>query len=229
MAWQRSLLSGLRWAALALGSVLGLYLLAAWIGSSWAANPNWREPRDGITIYVATNGLHTGLILPVAAAGEDWSLIVRPTDLPDPNSSGNYLLFGWGNRAFYRDTQTWSDVRPGTVLSALWGSDETSVHVDHLRDPSEAVGARPIRLTETQYRQLTTFLRATFKLDAAGHGFSSHGYGSLDVFYDGRGRYSAFNTCNSWTGDALAAAGVRVGRWTPFSESVMGWFGGDGA
>jgi uncharacterized protein (TIGR02117 family) len=226
MAWRTSLTNILRWIALALGVAIGLYLMAAWIGSSWSANPDWREPRDGITIYVATNGIHTGLILPVAAAGEDMSLIVRPTDLPDPNASGNYLLFGWGDRAFYLDTQTWADVRPSTALAALWGSDRTLVHVDHLKSPGEAAGARAVRLSPAQYRRLTTFIRASIRLDPDGHGTATRGYGSLDVFYDARGRYSALRTCNVWTGEALAAAGVRVGRWTPFSEGVMGWFGG---
>jgi Protein of unknown function (DUF2459) len=45
-----------------------------------------------------------------------------------------------------------------------------------------------------------------------------------DVFYTAQGRYSALNTCNSWTRDRLAEAGVRVGRWTPFAGGVMRWF-----
>ncbi|MEJ8631383.1 DUF2459 domain-containing protein [Sphingomonas sp. I4] len=39
----------------------------------------------------------------------------------------------------------------------------------------------------------------------------------------GKGRYSAAHTCNNWTGNALAAAGVRMGWWTPFPWTVMRW------
>jgi uncharacterized protein (TIGR02117 family) len=209
-----------------LGASFGLYLIAAWIGSSWSVNSDWREPKQGITIHIATNGLHSGLILPVAAAGEDWSLIVRPTDLPDPNDSGNWLLFGWGDAEFYLNTPTWSAVRPRTVITALLGSAQTLVHVDHLKDPREALRARSVRLTPTQYRRLTAFIRASMALDAAGRGVATPGYGTLDVFYDARGHYSALRTCNVWTGEALGAAGVKVGRWTPFSNGVMGWFEG---
>jgi hypothetical protein len=45
-----------------------------------------------------------------------------------------------------------------------------------------------------------------------------------DVFYEGDGGYNAFYTCNEWAGAALREAGVRVGAWTPFSQSVMSRF-----
>ena len=50
------------------------------------------------------------------------------------------------------------------------------------------------------------------------------GYFGYDAFYEGTGRYSAVRTCNSWTGAALAAAGIRVGAWTPFPVTVLWWF-----
>jgi uncharacterized protein (TIGR02117 family) len=222
---RKFIIIGVKWAALGFGSLCALFLIAAWIGSSWPVNSDWKPAREGVTIYVATNGFHSGLILPVSAEGQDWSLIVRATDLPDPSDSGNWLLFGWGDREFYLNTPNWSDVRPGTVVAAFLGSDQTLVHVDHLKDPRQVPGARAVRLSSAQYRRLTAFIRASMALDAQGRGVATPGYGSLDTFYAARGRYSAVRTCNVWTGEALAAAGVRVGRWTPFSEGVMRWFG----
>ena len=43
------------------------------------------------------------------------------------------------------------------------------------------------------------------------------------MFYDAPSRYTALNTCNQWTSDTLAAAGIRTGWWTPFSGGVMKW------
>jgi uncharacterized protein (TIGR02117 family) len=219
-----SMISGLKWISFAIAAVAGLYLAAAWIGSSWPANADWKPARDGVTIYVATNGYHSGLILPVSAAGEDWSLIIRPTDLPDPDDSGNWLLFGWGDRLFYLNTPTWLDVRPMTVVTALVGSDQTLVHVDHLKSLRDVADARAVELTPAQYLRLTAFIRSSMVLDAEGRGVATPGYGSRDVFYNAHGHYSALRTCNSWTGEALEAAGVKVGRWTPFSGGVMRWF-----
>jgi uncharacterized protein (TIGR02117 family) len=219
-----SLISGLKWVPVFLGGLFGLYLAAAWIGSSWSANSDWRPTRNGVTIYVATNGYHSGLILPFSAGGEDWSLIIRPTDLPDPDDAGNWLLFGWGDREFYLNTPTWSAVRPATVVTALFGSDKTLVHVDHLKSSRDVPEARAVELTREQYVRLAAFIRGSMALDAEGRGVATPGYGSLDVFYEARGRYSALRTCNVWTGEALQAAGVKVGRWTPFSGGVMRWF-----
>jgi hypothetical protein len=42
-------------------------------------------------------------------------------------------------------------------------------------------------------------------------------------YFDSLGRYTIFNTCNTWVGNRLAAAGVKVGRWTPLAGGVMKW------
>jgi uncharacterized protein (TIGR02117 family) len=194
-----------------------LYLAAGALGGAIPRNPDWREPRHGVTIYVASNGWHTGLILPTRAGGVDWSRLVRPEHIRDPRYAGRWLWFGWGERDFYLNTPTWADVRPRTVISAAIGSGDTLVHVDHLLLPYE--DARPIRLSEAQYRRLVERLRASF---ASGQPIP--GYDVADVFYPGRGGYDLFRTCNWWTGSLLADAGVRIGAWTPFSATVMQWF-----
>lgn len=196
------------------------YLLVALLGSHLPRNAAWQAPASGITIHIATNGHHTGLILPAADAGVDWALLVRPEDLPDPGRYGRYLLFGWGDRDFYLNTPTWADLRPVTALSAIIGSGGSLVHVDHLDRPEEAVTVRAITLRPAEYRRLVRFITARFEPG----GRAIPGYGAADVFYPARGRYSLFYTCNSWTADALAEAGVRVALWSPFSGGVMRWF-----
>jgi uncharacterized protein (TIGR02117 family) len=196
-----------------------LYLAAGAIGGAVPRNSNWREPEEGVTIYVASNGIHTGLIVPTRAAGVDWSPIVRPEHIADPRYAGHYLWFGWGDRDFYLKTPTWRDVSPRTVVSAAIGSNRTLIHVDHLLRPWD--DARPIRLMPAQYRKLITSVRNS--LDPA-YQRPIRGYDVADVFYPARGRYDAIRTCNWWTGKMLAHAGVRIGAWTPFSATVMQWY-----
>jgi uncharacterized protein (TIGR02117 family) len=74
-------------------------------------------------------------------------------------------------------------------------------------------------LRPEEYRRLTTFISASF----AKFGEMRSGYARYDAFYPATGRYSAVRTCNAWTGEALRAAGVRIGRWTPFPSTVMRW------
>jgi uncharacterized protein (TIGR02117 family) len=218
------LLVARRWAgrlATGLVAVLLGYLFAGLIGGAVPVNAGWRPPEQGVEIWVESNGIHTGIVVPKVAAGVDWRTLARPDHLRDSRYAGHdHLSFGWGDRTFYLETPTWADVRPATVVAAAVGSRETLVHVDHVPRPGIGPGVRRIVVTSEQYRRLSTVIAASVAPNPGQHG----GYGPNDAFYDGTGRYSALMTCNAWTGAALAAAGVRVGWWTPFPGTVMWWF-----
>lgn len=216
--------TSLRWILRGVALAIVLYLGAALGGSMIADNRGWREGEGGTTIYVVSNGWHTGLILPASAEGIDLSLIFRPTDLSDPDLAGDWLLFGWGDRGFYLNTPTWAEFSPRTALVALAGSGETLLHVDHLARPEEVADPRPVRLSRAEYARLVRGIVATARAGPDGRPMARPGYGARDLFYEARGRYSAFRTCNIWTRDRLAEAGVAVGVWTPFSGGVMRWF-----
>ena len=58
----------------ALSVALGLpalYLAAALIGSLVPVNRGWAEPAQGTTVYIADNGIHADIIMPVRADGLD--------------------------------------------------------------------------------------------------------------------------------------------------------------
>jgi uncharacterized protein (TIGR02117 family) len=209
------------WLAAAVLLLFVGYGAAGMVGGAIPANAGWRESAEGVRIAVSSNGVHTGLIVPVAAAGVDWRDLARAEDLGDPRYAGyDSLEIGWGERAFYLETATWADVKPLNVLSAAIGSDRTVMHVDHLPFPAASDDVRIITLRPEEYRRLAAFVRATF----AERGWHRPGYFRNDAFYAAKGRYSALYTCNSWTGDALRHAGVRIGAWTPFPVTVLGWF-----
>ena len=46
-------------------------------------------------------------------------------------------------------------------------------------------------------------------------------YGPTDHFYEGTGKYHAFNTCNMWTNRVLKETGVRTAAWSPFTEGIL--------
>jgi uncharacterized protein (TIGR02117 family) len=212
---------GIFWLGRALLFVILAYATAGLIGGSIPANIGWKPPARGVRILVEDNGIHTGLVLPVHAAGIDWSQDFPATDITDPRYARfEWIAVGWGDRAFYVETPTWADVNILTVLRAATGSTRTVLHVEHVGEPPLAPDTREIVLTEDQYRRLADYVRAS----RGPGGKVAAGYGANDVFYDGRGRYSAIRTCNEWTGGALRAAGVRTGAWTPFPVDVMAWF-----
>jgi uncharacterized protein (TIGR02117 family) len=197
------------------------YAVAGAVGGAIPSNAAWRPAARGVRIYVESNGIHTGIVVPKVAAGIDWRALAPPRDLADPRYGGfDHLAIGWGDRAFFLETRTWADVRPGTVLAAAIGSSQTLMHVEHVPVPAAGTDVRALVLSEAEYRRLAAFIAASFRPGGARY----PGYAGYDVFYDARGRYDAVATCNAWTGDALRHAGVRVGAWTPFPGTVMAWF-----
>lgn len=204
--------------------VLLIYPLAGIGGSLIPANGDWREPDTGITIYIHDNGVHTGLVLPRRNAITDWSDLIRPEHLGDPRYASDYLLFGWGDRTFYLETPTWADMRPSTAVAALFGSEASLIHVDHIAAPQIANDMRALTITRDEYRQIASAVRAQFALDASGASQPAGAYGVADTFYEAHGRYTALKTCNEWTGSILRDAGIKIGVWTPFNFGVMRWF-----
>jgi len=204
--------------------LLACYFLAALVGSMVPTNSNWQEPEDGVEIFVETNGVHVSIVVPMQAAGEDLSDLIRPQDLSNPMLYGTHAMIGWGHEGVYRNAKTWSDVQSGDVTSAAIGSRDTVLHIYHRINPSPNRIRHAFRVTPGQYHEIIAKIRGTFKLSKAGKPVHFAGYADDNLFYAAKGRYSAFNTCNEWTGEILRHAGVQVGRWTPMAGGVMRWF-----
>lgn len=197
------------------------YFVAAIIGGLVPANPDWRQPLHGVQIFVQSNGLHTSIVVPARGAEIDWTRLIRPSHLPRPDIAGDHLAFAWGHREFYVETPSWSDVRLEVVVRALSGQGGTVMHVEHLFRFRAGPDERFIVLTSAQYQRLSRFILASFRLKPDNTPIAIAGYGPSDSFYEARGRYSLFRTSNEWTGAALRKAGVRIGIWTPFAQSIM--------
>jgi uncharacterized protein (TIGR02117 family) len=216
-------------AAVAAFLVLLAYLAAALAGSLLPANGEWEEPDQGIRIFVYTNAVHTGIVVPAANPIQDWHRLVKAEHFADPRyAASSHILFGWGERDFFLNTPTWADVNPLLVMKSLGHGSETLLHVDYVHDPKPDRHMRPLMISARQYRQLSRQIEGYFRLDARGQARPIKGYGPSDVFYESKGHYNFVRTCNEWTGKQLRDIGVKVGRWTPFSQSVMIWFSDKG-
>jgi uncharacterized protein (TIGR02117 family) len=211
-----------KWVARFLTALLAIpaaYLCAALAGSLIAVNGGWTEPDSGTTIYLADNGIHTDIVMPVAARGLDWSAVLSAGDVAVPQPDARWIAFGAGEQHVYLDTPTWWDVTPKTIASALLGGPRV-MHVEYVGTPAYA--ARAIRLRPEEYRRLWASIRAEFALDANGRPqrIRHSGYGCCDAFYRAVGKASAVRTCNSWVADRLRLAGVKASIWSPFEEGL---------
>jgi uncharacterized protein (TIGR02117 family) len=197
-----------------------LYLVAALSGSLIPVNRSWREPAEGTTIYLADNGIHVDLIMPIKAQGLDWTPLIPRKDFAAVDPNAGWIAFGSGERNVYLNTPTWWDIKPATIWSALVGGKRV-MHVEYVPSPSYAV--REIRLRPEEYRRLWTAVRTDFALNDNGRPIhvDHRGYGPSDTFYEATGRASALRTCNSWVASRLRLAGVTTSLWPPFAQGLV--------
>lgn len=203
----------------ALAAPLLFYLIAAIIGSLVPVNRGWSEPERGVTVYLADNGVHADIIMPVAAQGLDWAPLIPRRDFAAPPPGARWIAFGSGEQRVYLETPRWRDITPRTIWSGLTGGKRV-MHVEYVADPRYA--AREIRLRPEEYRRLWAAIRSDFALNANGRPrrIDHPGYGPSDAFYRATGKASAIRTCNSWAASRLRLAGVKTSLWPPFVQGL---------
>ncbi len=190
--------------------VLAGYGVVSLLCAAW---PVGHQPTGTIAIAVAANPFHADLVLPAEGFRDDLGL-------PDDAA---YLVIGWGQQAFYLETPRFEDLKPRTVIDALYGHGPSTVHVAWLsgpaaRSPSVAVFA----VTPHQLAILNDYVRSYLATSPDGKPTRIAGaYGKTDYFYAANGHWTVGLTCNEWVGRALRAADIRTGLWTPFSYGLL--------
>ena len=159
----------------------------------------------GPRVQVVDHGLHTGLVVSAEA------LLQRLPQLAEDFSPSGHIELGWGDASFYQA----DDPGAGQALRALFGSGGSVLHL--LQIPSSAAryysGATVLHLSldAAGQQRLLDSIAATFspgpdgRLRPLGPGLHGH-----SRFYPAKGRYSLFNTCNTWLVQALASAGLPL-------------------
>ena len=204
-----------------------LYLLAALLLGTIPANPGWEEAKQGVTIYLRTNGVHTWIMVPSVTPEMDWRPLTPASHLRDPAQGGDHVAIGYGNRTFYLETPTWGDLTMKNAFLAAFGSGRSLMHADHDLAPRPNEYQRPLVLSHDEYARLVAFMQASFQRDAQGRTIPllGRGYAANDMFYEGGRALQRLLDLQRWTGGRFAEPGVRTGRWTPLSQShhVADW------
>ncbi|WP_114520126.1 TIGR02117 family protein [Altererythrobacter sp. ZODW24] len=211
----------LKWLVAGLATVATLFLLTAWIGSAIPRNSDWAQPSTGVEIMVETNSVHTALVLPLVSDAKDWRSEFPASDVDAAHLPYTHVSISWGEREVFLNTPTWSDLSPMTALRIVGVGGEGLLHIAHYVRPAPSDDLRPMRITDEQYRQLVAEIERSIGRNPERKSYP--GYNAQDVFYDAPGEYSVTNTCNQWTSNTLAAAGIKTGWWTPLAGGVMKW------
>ena len=207
--------------------IVALFFLAAWIGSSIPRNSGWTEPDDGIRIMVESNGVHTGIVMPIVSSEKDWRETFPSAGMPREQDGWlpTHVAIGWGEKEVFLNTPTWGDLEAATALRIVFSGGDGLMRVAHYVNPQPSEYYRELTVRPEEYRQLVQQIEAA--LPPAPENGERQIYRSYEVgavHYDALGRYTLGNTCNQWVGDVLARSGVKIGYWTPLAGGVMKWF-----
>lgn len=200
-----------------------LYIACAWIFSLITVRAE-RNSHHDITMYLKSNGVHADVVLPVKTEYKDWSKTILYENTRSNDTTLKYIAFGWGDKGFYLKTPTWADLKASTAFKAAFGLSSAAMHTtfyDHLKE-----GKRCVRLSisKEQYLRLIAYIEKSLQTDSTGKPIvigAEARYNNHDAFYEAKGSYNLFHTCNTWTNNALKACGQKACWWTPFDKGIL--------
>lgn len=172
-------------------------------------------------ILVLKNPIHTDIAVPLDDGVRRRFAFLADAGLPMDVPDARYIVFGWGGRAFYLETPTWSQLKAVPVLKALT-LDASVMHVDvagAIKDPHPDVAGFDIG--EAHFVALLDYIAASFRQGPNGPMVvENSGYSTYDRFYEADGHFNALVGCNTWTAAGLRTAGLRTGWWNPIPVSL---------
>lgn len=201
-----------------------LWYLASTYGLSRIPVSEEPNANDEVAIYIFTTGVHTDIVVPTFTQQMDWSREIKFTNTTLADSTFNYLAMGWGDKRFFLETPSWSELKVSTAFKGGTGLNTTAIHATYYRRMEESESCRKIIISEEQYTRLIDFIFRSFQKDENGHFINiktKANYGNTDAFYEANGRTSLFNTCNSWVNTALKTSGQKACLWTAFKDGIF--------
>lgn len=203
---------------------IALYFVVAFVLSSVPVNADFKAcEKDSVEIHILTNGVHTDLVLPYRNQYMDWSEWVNPSQTKSGDSTAVNVAFGWGDKGFYLETKTWDELKLSTACKALFYLGSSAMHVSFYQKLRETESCRKICVGKESYIKLVGYITQGFETDSmglprqiVGASFTNH-----DAFYDAKGKYSLFYTCNTWANDGLKFAGLKACYWTAFKGGIF--------
>jgi uncharacterized protein (TIGR02117 family) len=196
-------------------SAVFLYFLAALILSFLVTNPPKTDCLPENEIFIATNGVHLDIVLPVQNIAPE--LLKNLEILPGTK----YVSFGWGDKEFYINTPHWKDLTFKTAFKALFLKSETAMHVTFHQNAFRSW--KTVKLCNSQLDVVNKTIERSFSKNENGRlqKFDVPGYFENDAFYAANGSFSFFRTCNVWVNNVLKEAGIKTSVWSPFDFGVL--------
>ncbi len=193
-------------------SIFYVLILLVFSCSSQNADP----VKNGIDIYVVSQGWHTGLMISTDCI--DQSIWPENYDF----SSYNYIQIGWGDKDYYQNSgfNIWYGIK-----AALWPT-VSVLQVTGVQsvDKANSITDEVIKLNISieDYKNLCSFLYSNFKLTEEGKAIpDKKGLFQNGRFFIGNQKYYVFKNSNVWTAVALKKAGFDINAYTYQTKGML--------
>ncbi len=197
--------------------LLALYAVVAYVFTRIPVNTKQTTCEKTKFIYLNTNGVHLDIVMPKKELKQNF---VEGIKL---KASDKYVSIGWGDRGFYINTPTWADLTTKVAVRAMFLKSSTLMHVTKYHEPE--VHWIKIPVCQEQLDKLKTYIKASFQVESNQVILlEGHSYGANDEFYEAKGSYSLFKTCNTWANMAMKSAGLKTAFWTPMDKGVLRYY-----
>jgi uncharacterized protein (TIGR02117 family) len=204
-------------------SLLTFYIFLALFGMFFQVGNNYVPKKNGVEIYIRTDGIHTDFIVPVKSKYKNWNTIVPWENLRGKDTTFQFVAFGWGDQGFFLNTPEWSDLKFSTAFDALFYRGKTAIHVVFQAEPQIGKLCKKLVISDNQYLKLVNYIEKSFQFSEGGLTICipNKGYWDFDAFYESKGKYSLFSTCNSWINGGLKESDLPACLWTPLSYAIF--------
>lgn len=202
---------------------LFIYILCVFLLPKVSVNSDVISKGKTIPVYILSNGIHTDIVLPVKNDLHDWSQKVKFENTIAKDSTAQLVAFGWGDKGFYLETPAWEDLKFSTAFKAASGLSTSAIHITFYRGLKENSYCKRLLVSETEYMKLVDFITNSFEQES--DKFlkieTNAVYGKNDTFYEAKGSYSLFHTCNTWTNNVLKAGNQKAALWTATDTGIL--------
>ena len=198
------------------------YITLALMGMSITIGEHPFENSE-VIIYLKSDGVHTDFVLPVKTKSVDWSTIFLRSDTKSNDSSKNHISIGWGDQGFFLNTPQWSDLTFKTAFNAAFYRGKSAIHTNYILEKDILDNKKRLVISKRQYQLLCTYIEKSIVYNS-NHSIAvipNRGYWDNDCFYQSKGSYGLFSTCNSWINSGLLAANLQACLWTPFNSGIF--------
>lgn len=202
-----------------------IYFLMALILGHAPMHKDFKEDSTGVEIFIKSNGVHTDFVVPRQNEICNWDSVVSVNETIAKDSNAKYVAFGWGDKGFFIDTPEWKDLKFSVAFKSVFALSTTAMHVSYRSGkPLLNEDCKSVYISKVQYKTLVLYINNSFQKDSLTQKTilipKAH-YHNYDAFYEAKGKYSLFKTCNEWTRKGMSTSGIKCPMWSVLPKSVL--------